>query len=92
MLAPGELVVADKGYRGDKSVRIPSACVSHTDHHAMNKALARHETINRRLKQFGVLGKRFRHELRLHHVCFEAVAVATQLGFNRGDRPYRVTY
>ena len=92
MLAPRELVVADKGYRGDKSVRIPSACCSHADHRAMNKALARHETVNRRLKQFGVLSKRFRHELSKHHLCFEAVTAATQLSFNRGEKPYRVTY
>ena len=92
MLAPGELVVADKGYRGDKSVRIPSGSVSNTDRRAMQKALARHETINRRFKCFSVLCDRFRHELRLHGKCFGAVALAVQLSFNRGEKPYRVTY
>ena len=91
MLAPGELVVADKGYRGDKSVRIPSGSVSNTDRRAMQKALARHETINRRFKCFSVLCDRFRHELRLHGKCFGAVALAVQLSFNPGEKPYGVT-
>ncbi len=30
------------------------------------RARARHETLNRRFKQFSVIGKRFRHELSLH--------------------------
>ena len=92
MLRPGEMVVADKGYKGEKCIRTPYKIISHTDSRAMHKALARHETVNRRLKQFGVLGKRFRHELRKHVICFNAVAVATQLSFNRGEKPYRVTY
>ena len=35
----------------------------------------RHETVNRRLKVFGVLDERFRHDLSLHSQCFRAVAV-----------------
>ena len=76
----------------EKCVRTPYKVISQTDSRAMHKALARHETVNRRLKQFGVLGKRFRHELRKHVICFNAVTVATQLSFNRGEKPYRVTY
>ena len=55
MLADGEMVVADKGYRGDETIRTPYTKISKTDTRAMHKALAWHETVNKRLKQFGCL-------------------------------------
>ena len=91
MLRPGEMVVADKGYRGKRCIRTAYNKVSQTDGRAMNKDLARHETVNRRLKQFNVLGCRFRHELHKHVVCFDACTVVTQLCFNCGEKHYRVT-
>ena len=84
--------MADKGYRGERCIRTPYNVVSHTDSRAMGKALARHETVNRRLKQFKVLGNKFRHELKKHLDCFNACAITTQLSFNRGEKPYSVTY
>ena len=35
-----------------------------------DRILARHETINKILKQFHVLGRRFRHDKNLHAICF----------------------
>lgn len=87
-----ELVVADRGYRGDSKCRTPYHIVSRTDQRAMNKALARHETVNKRIKQFKVLKQQFRHPLSKHKDCFIAAAVATQVMFNRGFKPYKVTY
>ena len=74
-----EMVVADKGYRGDSKCRTPSHLVSRTDSRATNKALARHETVNKRLKQFKVLKEQFRHPLYKHKDCFYASAAATQV-------------
>ena len=66
--------------------------VSRTDSRATNKALARHETVNKRLKQFKVLKEQFRHPLYKHKDCIYASAAATQVMFNRGEKPYKVTY
>ena len=92
LLAPNEMVVADKGYRGDRSCHTPAHLVSWTDRRATNKALARHETVNKRLKQFKCLKEQFRHPLAKHKDCFYAAAVCTQVMFNRGEKPYKITY
>jgi hypothetical protein len=93
MLGLGEMVEADRGYRGEPQfVRLPSTYVSRSDRRAKKKARARHETINKRLKDFSCLAKTFRHERRLHRHCFLAAAVATQLSFENGDRPWQIPY
>jgi hypothetical protein len=92
MLAPGEMVVADRGYRGDPTVHNPDSRVSRTDSRAMSKARARMETVNGHLKNWKVLSSRFWHPMYKHGQCFRAVAVCEQLTFNRSDRPYKVTY
>jgi hypothetical protein len=43
------------------------------------KILARHETVNKRIKQFCCLNFRFRHYLHLHPRFFHAVVNLTQL-------------
>ena len=42
-------------------------------------ARAWHETVNRWLKQFGILSQRFRHQLEKHGIVFMAIANITQL-------------
>jgi len=87
-LLPDEKVVADSGYRD-------SACIQEDDVVGEEKRLhsiarARHETVNRRLKQFYVLGHRFRHQVGLHSVCFHAVANLVQLMFENGEPMYDI--
>ena len=76
MVDPGEKTVADEGYSDD----------NYFIHH--KKIMSRHETVNRRLKQFGVLSQRFRHDRRLHPPCFHAVANMTQLMIAHGEKLY----
>ena len=90
-LPPGEKVEADGTYRHPQC-RLPSEFVSQTDKRAKNKARARHETVNKRLKQWNVLKVEFRHPIGKHRVCFEAATVFTQQAFNRGHGPFPVTY
>jgi DDE superfamily endonuclease len=93
MLNVGEMVEADKGYRGEPScVRTPTDWVSYVDRKAKSRARSRHETVNRRLKQWGCLRQTFRHDRRVHKVCFAAVAVCTQLCFDRGEGPFHCFY
>lgn len=79
-LAPDERVVADKGYAGEISCYTPlSFDFTHASSSTCAALRARHETVNRRLKQFGVLSQRFRHHRSLHSFCFHAVANITQI-------------
>lgn len=75
-LLANEVVLCDKGYRGRNCKNyIPEDPSSHMS----AVLLARHETVNRRLKIFNVLGQKFRHRPDLHSFCFHAVLNLTQL-------------
>jgi hypothetical protein len=91
-LLPGEMVEADGGYRGDEKVRNPTNVRNHAELMKKKAARVRHETINGCLKNWGVLNQTYRHGPETHCDCFMAVAVLTQLTFNRGNRPYQVNY
>ncbi len=90
-LALGERVEADAGYAGDFTISVPDDATTFSQIFMKNDARARHETVNKRLKQFKVL-KEFRHEIDFHQSCFDAVAVITQLGIENGEPLYPVTY
>ena len=92
LLLPREQVEADKGYRGDENVRHRKMARSYAELQAKKVARARHETINVRLKKWGILSQVFRHDWNKHFHVFMAVAVLTQISFERGFRPYQVNY
>lgn len=93
MLADGEMVEADRGYRGEYyHVRTPIDYDSEWEKKQKGKLMARHETVNRRFKQFGVLKQTFRHNLGVHRTVFEAVVVITQLNINNGEKLFQVDY
>ena len=48
---------------------------------------SRHETVNKRMKQFNVLKNCFRHDIEKHGYCFDAIAVITQLAIAKGGEP-----
>ena len=50
----------------------------------------RHETVNRRFKQFQVLKQMFRHDIVLHQSVFIAVAVLTQISIENGDELFEI--
>ena len=56
----------------------------------MAKARARHETVNRRFKQWGCLKQLWRHDRKKHHFVLKAVATLVQLEFDHGKRPFQV--
>ena len=67
-LKPGEKVVVDGSYNRQLFFITPTGVIR-----------ARHETVNRRFKQFNVLANRFRHNIEKHSDCFYAVANVTQI-------------
>ena len=51
---------------------------------AISRALARHESINGRMKEFGILREVFRCKKKLHIFVFNAIAVLTQIEKENG--------
>ena len=90
-LEKGEMVEADAGYRGDFRVSCPSDWRNNKENSMKRAARARHETVNRRLKQFNCL-KNFRHGKELHAYCFNSIAVITQLAIENGEPLYNIKY
>jgi hypothetical protein len=94
-LGVGERVEADKGYIGEAPthVKCPGSAYSTEEEAKMqNNARARHETMNKRLKQWGSLSQQYRHSLTTHGDVFRAVAVITQLSFQHDKPLYEVEY
>ncbi|KAG9407624.1 hypothetical protein AC1031_002342 [Aphanomyces cochlioides] len=76
-VAPGEMTLADRGYRDPEFFVTPD---THNLSAGLQKRImARHETANARLKKFGALRLAFRHSLHLHHSCFQAIVNIVQL-------------
>ena len=86
-LQPQEKVVADRGYNDPFYFDVPNGDEGDWQ---KKRILARHETVNRRIKQFCCLNQRFRHVLHLHPCFFHAVLNLTQLMIENGEPLYSV--
>jgi hypothetical protein len=51
-----------------------------------------HDTLNRRLKNWGILSQVFRHHASLHGDVFRACAIITQLTTEDGEPLFEVEY
>jgi len=86
-LGPGEKVEADNGYRGQHDhVWLPHE--ENASLHEKAVVRARHEGLNKRLKQFAFLTQTYRHDW----TTLWAVAVVTQLAIENGKPLYDVAY
>ena len=96
LLDEGERVEADDGYRGEApdTVRCPCAWGTAVEEFEQQEAIARrrHETINKRFKQFGALKQVWRHKLCNHGKAFRVAAVVTQLSIQNGEPLFSVDY
>lgn len=93
-LDPYERVEADNGYRGhvDK-VKCPKNPNNRPENLAMQaRVRSRHETLNGRLKNWGILQQVFRHDIALHGKVLQACAVITQLMLENGEPLFPVDY
>jgi hypothetical protein len=92
-LGEGEMVEADRGYRGEPGyIRTAEAAVSIADSSASFRARARQETVNGRFKNWKILSTRFRHPIQKHVHAFSAVAAITQIGINMGESLFQLRY
>jgi hypothetical protein len=88
LLAPGEQVEADLGYRGEQDkVKTPYEFLTVGQYFAKKRARNRQEAVNGRFKQFTILSSTFRHDISKHADVFYSVAVITQLSFIYNDKP-----
>lgn len=81
----GELTMADKGYKNDKYFLLPK---EHCQRHKL--IMSRHETVNKRLRQFKILDNKFRHSLIKHEICFGAVINLTEILIENGEPLFSV--
>jgi len=79
---------ADGGYRESKHFTSSEISPHFRETHGLIRA--RHETANRRLKQFGALGQRFRHGIQKHSAVFHSIANLTQLQIEDGSPLFAV--
>lgn len=86
-----EAVEVDGEYGGDNKMKPPGLGMDSKERKMKSIARAQHEAVNGRLKQFNVLTTHFRHMkpnkaamMKKHGLCFDAVAVITQLKLTSG--------
>ena len=93
-LEPGEGVEADDGYRGHASkIECPKNDANPAANLAMQgRARTHHETLNGRLKNWGILKQLICHHISLHGNVFRAYAVLTQLAIDNGEPLFGVDY
>lgn len=91
-LGAGEMLEADAGYgyHGDAYVSDRIVCSqddfgSEEERREKSELRARHESCNRRFKQWGILKQQFRNNKKKHAMVFYAIAVMTQISIDNGD-------
>lgn len=78
-----EITLADKGYILKPFFKQPSNAIE-------KKLLAQHETVNGRIKEFAILGNRFRHPLKKHPTVFHAVVNIIQVSVSNGEQLFEL--
>jgi hypothetical protein len=90
MLPRGEWYLADRGYRSSHSPAITFDMLQNDhDKERMKRIRGRHETINRRFKEWGILSQKYRHDEDLHCFVFNCVAVLVQIDINQGHNVWQ---
>ena len=95
MLEDGERIEADDGYIGaaPKYARCPKSISNPSIMEAMQSVVRRrHETVNKRFKQWSVLKSAFRGDIDQHGKYFRLAAIVTQLAIDNGEPLFRVDY
>jgi hypothetical protein len=93
-LGENERVEADDGYSplDPEFVKCPSGIQHPEEKQAMRRrVMGRQETINKKLKEWGCMNKKFiQPDLSKHLDCFYTVMVIIQIGITQGEKLYEV--
>jgi len=95
LIKAGKRAEADDGYAGEPGAcDLPKEMLCGSPAQMKQKAFvrSRHETCNKRFKQFQILKQVFRHEIRRHKGVFTAIAVITQISITTGSPLFQVDY
>jgi hypothetical protein len=91
ILEEGERYIADGGYRTPQAL-CPLDAFTHEERAYMQICRTRHETINRLLKNFSIVGTVFKRDVGKHGLFLYAVANIVQVGIMFGEiRPFAVS-
>ena len=85
LLLPNERVVADKIYTSNKTFIGPPKKGNHKYGNLLKKVMARHENINKRMKDYESVKKRWRHDWRKHNLTVLAIGLIVQLRILSGE-------
>lgn len=92
-LDKNERVEADKGYSGERTkCKTPRNFEPRKNIKVSEKVRARHETVNKKFKQWGDLHNIFRHPIAKHSIKFRALAIITQIVIDSGEKLFPVKY
>jgi hypothetical protein len=87
-----EKYLGDGGYSDGRQWSETPNGLNNNDQAMKAVARARHETVNRRFKQFSILERRFRHQVEKHGMVFAAVSNITQLSIQLSEPLFDVDY
>ena len=92
LLDAGEMAEADNGYKGEPfAISLPDDGPAWMSTRKKD-ARSRHETVNKRFKDWGCMSGVFAYDIKLHTYFFRAVAALTQLQFNYGYNSFEIRY
>lgn len=91
MIPDGFKIIGDNAYRG-----VPEKFSAPNPHDTKNvasfkgRARARHETFNKRIKDYQIINQQFRNKLAKHKIAFEAVCVLVQYNIENGNGLFEI--
>jgi hypothetical protein len=91
-LAPGEKFLADGTYSDSNGYSVTPSGDNNLDEKMKQAARCRHEAVNRLFKHWGILERRFRHQVQLHGRVFMAIANLVQASIILGEPSFQVDY
>jgi hypothetical protein len=86
----GKRVIGDEGYKGGLQISTRNAQDTRAVKILKNRAKARQDTFNKRIKIFKILDERFRHSVKKHKAAFEAVCVLVQYEMENGHSLFTI--
>lgn len=90
-LDPEEMAEVDAGYKGETDfLRSRDVYTTEKEKREKSEMRARHETVNRRFKQWQILKQQFRNDRKKHKMVFYAIATLTQIEISNGNVPFSV--
>jgi hypothetical protein len=91
-LDAGEYYLADGGYRDGNQYSVTPTGLHNFDDRQKAVVRARHESLNKRYKDWGALGRLYRHDRVSHSKVFRAIANIVQVTIMNGEPLFEVEY